>query len=250
MNQTQLEYDCRNKLVEAFHQIDGYLVIIAEHQEFLAYSLEKRTDLSVKGSLFGDFVGMLRSQEKHDEAKAFGELVNEVRLGHHSVLEALDGMPSILEKKLSSLAGKPWRAMVLADAIYRIAIWGECDPHEDWSAIRRNLYLYQRDLDAVLADPLADGPLDIGQWVLNGELLEAEMANACWKMTKFLWDQPNKRSSFDDLKRPVYDDPDHVADESAYGSLRRKANRYFSVNGVPWRVSLKQNFVLLKPLDS
>jgi hypothetical protein len=71
------------------------------------------------------------------------------------------------------------------------------------------------------------------------------MQPAAWKMVDFLWKQPTHAATFDDLKVPIYDDADHLADTQAFGSLRRAANKYFNKHGIPWLVGISKTVVSL-----
>lgn len=95
---------------------------------------------------------------------------------------------------------------------------------------------------------LPDGPVTGSRWRQNGDVLNDEMQDAAHKMVSYLWRLPGKAASFDDLKVPVYADPDHIADEAAFGSLRRAANNYFRDHGVQWKVSIKKTSVRLESL--
>ena len=92
----------------------------------------------------------------------------------------------------------------------------------------------------------ADGPCGNHQWRQSGKVLTGTMQPAAWKMVNHLWGQPDKAADFDDLKVPVYDDPEHLADANAFGSLRRAANSYFRDNKIPWSVAIKKTSVSLQ----
>jgi hypothetical protein len=91
----------------------------------------------------------------------------------------------------------------------------------------------------------SDGPVVGFRWRRNGELIEGTMQPAAWRMVNHLWKQPDRSASFDGLKVPVYDDSDHVADASNFGALRKAANKYFRVNSVPLRITIKKTAVSL-----
>ena len=93
---------------------------------------------------------------------------------------------------------------------------------------------------------LADGPCQPYTWRKNGKQIDDLMQPAAWKMVNELWSRQNNAAEFADLKRPVYDDSEHTADENAFGSLRRAANRFFAAHDIPWRVCIKQRLVYLR----
>ncbi len=110
------------------------------------------------------------------------------------------------------------------------------------------------DLKIVAATELwvsgeCDGPCGIGQWRHNGVVLTGTMQVGAWKMVKCLWEQAGHVASFDDLIVPIYDDSEHIADEVAFGALRREANRFFSKYSIPWSASLRRATVFLKPAE-
>ncbi len=94
-----------------------------------------------------------------------------------------------------------------------------------------------------------DGPCGSNQWRHDGEVLAGTMQVGAWKMVKHLWGQPEHVARFDDLLVPVYGDPEHIADDNAFGTLRREANKFFKNNGIPWKASLKKGTVSLGPAE-
>jgi len=85
-----------------------------------------------------------------------------------------------------------------------------------------------------------DGPYGNCQWRHNGEVVKDTMQVGAWKMVKHLWEQDDHTACFDELIVPVYNDTEHIADENAFGSLRKAANKFFSVNAIPLSVSLNK----------
>jgi hypothetical protein len=93
--------------------------------------------------------------------------------------------------------------------------------------------------------PLVDGPCHPYTWCQRSEILNDTMQPGAWRMVNYLWQQPNHSATFDDLKFPVYDDRDHIADAKAFGSFRRAANAFFREHHIPWRVVVKKTVVSL-----
>jgi hypothetical protein len=93
---------------------------------------------------------------------------------------------------------------------------------------------------------LVDGPCQPYTWRHRGKRIGDLMQPAAWKMVNDLWSRRNKAAEFADLKRPVYEDPEHTADANAFGSLRRAANKYFAAHDIRWRVCIKQKLVYLR----
>lgn len=91
----------------------------------------------------------------------------------------------------------------------------------------------------------ADGPVKGYCWRFNG-LVVSGFQPAAWKMVDHLWNTENRCASFEDLKGPVYDDTEHLADSNNFGSLRRAANKFFEQHEIPLRASVKKNFVTLR----
>jgi len=92
-----------------------------------------------------------------------------------------------------------------------------------------------------------DGPCGSCKWRHNGVESSGTMQVGAWKMVKYLWGQADYVATFDDLIVPVYDDANHIADENAFGSLRKAANRFFRDNSIPLAVSLSKATVTLQP---
>ena len=61
-----------------------------------------------------------------------------------------------------------------------------------------------------------------------------------------LLQQPDLSAEYNELRQPVYRDQEHQADNNAFGSLRRAANKFFAEYGIPWRVGIKQRIVFLR----
>jgi hypothetical protein len=93
--------------------------------------------------------------------------------------------------------------------------------------------------------PEPDGPCGAFQWRHNGNVLPHAMAPGPWKLANFLWGEDPRQAAFDGLLVPVYDDPNHVADRVAFGSLRREANKFFRLNQVPYRLKLRKTLVCM-----
>jgi hypothetical protein len=93
--------------------------------------------------------------------------------------------------------------------------------------------------------PLPDGPVEGYRWRHLGEIITEEMQPAAWRLASALWAKPDRSSPFDDLIEPVYQDPEHLADSDAFGSLRRAANGYFRLHGIPLQVTLKRGVASL-----
>ena len=73
------------------------------------------------------------------------------------------------------------------------------------------------------------------------------MRTGSWKLVKHLWQQLDRAATFSDLLQPVYDDPEHIADASAFGSLCKAATKFFKEHGIPWRAGTKKTVVFLEP---
>ncbi|WP_146447642.1 hypothetical protein [Bythopirellula polymerisocia] len=97
--------------------------------------------------------------------------------------------------------------------------------------------------------PIPDGPLPGFRWGKNGEIIAEQLQPAVWKMLDHLWNVDCRVAAFDQLKQPIYDDSEHIADAGAFGSLRKKANAYFLKHEIPYKVSIKQASVILSPAD-
>lgn len=92
----------------------------------------------------------------------------------------------------------------------------------------------------------SDGPCGYCRWRHNGKITEVTMQGAAWRMCGHLWEQPDRTATFNALKVPVYGDREHIADDNAYGSLRREANKAFGASDIPWRAGLKKGTAYLK----
>jgi hypothetical protein len=91
-----------------------------------------------------------------------------------------------------------------------------------------------------------EGPCGHHQWLLpNGSIVYQSMQPAAWNMVRHLWSVPERSATFDELLIPTYGDPEHIADENAYGALRRAANNYFSENRINYRVTISKGRVSL-----
>ena len=67
-------------------------------------------------------------------------------------------------------------------------------------------------------DGPVDGPVAGNRWRHAGDIIQQTMPPGPWRLVDFLWRQPERVATFDQLKLPVYDDVDHEADAVAYGS--------------------------------
>ena len=114
---------------------------------------------------------------------------------------------------------------------------------------RRSTERYAKliSLDRIQPQETVDGPCGNNQWRHDGEVAAGTMQVGAWKMVKHLWGLTDRVASFDDLIVPVYGDPEHIADEVAFGAMRREANKFFGDNGIPWKASLKKGSVSLRP---
>jgi len=106
--------------------------------------------------------------------------------------------------------------------------------------------LLEEKLNARSHEEKQDGPCGQNQWRHNGEVAEGTMQVGAWKMVKYLWNQPDQIASFDELIVPVYGDPEHIADDNAFGALRKAANKFFKAHEIPLAVSLSKTTVSLQ----
>jgi hypothetical protein len=95
-----------------------------------------------------------------------------------------------------------------------------------------------------------DGPCRPYTWRHEGTVAANHMQPAAWRLVDHLWRRPQKAATFDELKQPVYSDPEHIADQSNFGSLRTRANTFLSQHGIPWQVRIKKGLVFLMLRDS
>jgi len=91
-----------------------------------------------------------------------------------------------------------------------------------------------------------DGPYGHCQWRHSGEVIEGTMQVGAWNMAKHLWGQADRTAGFDELIISVYGDSNHIADENAFGSLRKAANQFFRDNGISLAVSLSKSTVSMR----
>ena len=91
-----------------------------------------------------------------------------------------------------------------------------------------------------------DGPAMPYSWKSNGNVVPDRMTPTAWRLVNYLWAQPKHVSAYDDsLAREVFDDHEANVDKTRVGSHRRAANKFFSDNGIAWRVTAKRDAVEL-----
>lgn len=142
-----------------------------------------------------------------------------------------------------------WRPAIPRRLDWLLEYIEEVDPTTYWQQICRRVDSYIDDVVAIAPEVNAsvdvekDGPCHPRYWRQNGEVINGTMQIGAWKMVKHLWKQTDRVASFDELKVPVYDDAEHIADDSAFGSLRKAANKFFRGNDIPYSVSLSKTTV-------
>jgi hypothetical protein len=149
---------------------------------------------------------------------------------------------------VNSAPRKP-RAEFLAHAVQKLVLIFE------FEAIDRHVFERNRiqiAKEAALAcgeidkAPQEDGPCHPYTWRQNGEVIADRMQPAAWRLVDSLWRRPSRCAAFDELGEHVYQDRDHIFDQTAIGSLRRAANKFFKANGISLRVALKKTLVSLR----
>jgi len=66
-----------------------------------------------------------------------------------------------------------------------------------------------------------DGPCHPYTWCLGGKLCNGTMQPAAWRMVNHLLQQPDRADEYDELRQPVYGDPEHQADNNAFVSGKK-----------------------------
>lgn len=89
--------------------------------------------------------------------------------------------------------------------------------------------------------PISSGPYGIDAFAWNNTVYRGtndgeSMRSQVFALVQFLWRQPDKTSSFDELAQPIHKDRNHDVDENTIAGCRRDANTFFKTHGLPWRI--------------
>lgn len=217
MNERNITADGKSPLT---HFIENLLIELEGIQDAAAYGVFHEEGVDSLASLVDKYGGCHR--EWYRRARQ----------------ELIDGGSPLAERERLE------KCLAAQDAILQAAIAYDNDD-VDRASLDQAFGVAYEALQGImpLAKPLADGPCGINQWRHNGVLVVAKMQPAAWLLCKYLWEKPDRSATFDELKQPVYSDPEHIADANAFGALRRAANDYFSRHGAPWRVTIRKTSV-------
>jgi len=83
-----------------------------------------------------------------------------------------------------------------------------------------------------------DGPCHPYTWRHKGQKLpDNSLQRATWNLVNHLWNDPERTATFDELAEPVFGD--HSAEPDGYqiGKQRTLANKFFSGQGISWKVA-------------
>ncbi len=86
--------------------------------------------------------------------------------------------------------------------------------------------------------PEKDGPYGHCQWRHNGEVVDGTMQVGAWKVAEFLWTQPGKKASFDDLYEVATCDRNDK--DFDFKSSAQKAKKFFGKADIPLRLSVSE----------